>query len=244
MRFLKYSLLIAVLTLPLALSQAQVSFGVRVGGPVYYGSAYGYGPPVCPYGYYDYSPYACAPYGFWGPEWFEDGLFIGAGPWYHYYYSHPDFYFRIYGNRFHGFDRDRGFRRFDGGRGNNNFRGGGNFQGNNNFRGGGNFQGNNNFRGSGGPGPRIDGGPARNGGSVRGGGNFQGGNRGGGNFQGGGSVRGGGNMQGGGNRGGGNFQGGGNRGGGNFQGGGNRGGGGGNRGGGGGSRGESHSHGR
>src|SRR5258708_24154728 len=165
MRCLKYFLLIAVVALPLAFSQAQVSFGVRVGGSVYFGSEYGYGPPVCPYGYYEYAPYACAPYGYWGPEWFDDGLFIGAGPWCHYYYSHPAFYFRIYGNRFHGWDRDRdrgfrdrdGFRRFDGGRG-NNFHGGGNFQGNNNFRGGGNVQGGGKFRGRGG-GPRLCGGP-------------------------------------------------------------------------------------
>jgi hypothetical protein len=211
MRFLKYFLLIAVLALPLAYSQAQVSFGVQVGGPVYYGTGYGYGPPVCPYGYYDYSPYECAPYGYWGPEWFDDGLFIGVGPWYHYYYSHPAFYYRIYGGRYHhrDWDRDRGgfarererfgdhdgFHRFDGGRG-------GNFQGNNNFRGGGNFQGGGNFRGGNGGGPRFEGGPAQGGG-----------NRGGGNNQGG-ANRSGGSMQGGGNRGGGGNGGGGNHGGG------------------------------
>ena len=39
--------------------------------------------PECPYGYYDYAPYGCAPYGYYGPEWFSDGVFIGAGPWYH-----------------------------------------------------------------------------------------------------------------------------------------------------------------
>ena len=39
--------------------------------------------PVCPYGYYDYAPYACAPYGYYGPEWFTGGFFIGAGPWFH-----------------------------------------------------------------------------------------------------------------------------------------------------------------
>ena len=39
--------------------------------------------PVCPYGYYDYPPYACAPYGYYGPEWFSGGVFIGAGPWFH-----------------------------------------------------------------------------------------------------------------------------------------------------------------
>jgi hypothetical protein len=39
--------------------------------------------PDCPYGYYDYAPYACAPYGYYGPEWFTGGVFIGAGPWFH-----------------------------------------------------------------------------------------------------------------------------------------------------------------
>jgi len=39
--------------------------------------------PVCPYGYFDYEPYDCAPYGYYGPDWFVGGLFIGAGPWFH-----------------------------------------------------------------------------------------------------------------------------------------------------------------
>lgn len=39
--------------------------------------------PVCPYGYYDVPPYDCAPYGYYGPEWFAGGVFIGAGPWFH-----------------------------------------------------------------------------------------------------------------------------------------------------------------
>jgi len=39
--------------------------------------------PACPYGYYDYAPYSCAPYGYYGPEWFTGGVFIGAGPWFH-----------------------------------------------------------------------------------------------------------------------------------------------------------------
>ena len=39
--------------------------------------------PVCPYGYYDFAPYDCAPYGYYGPEWFTGGVFIGAGPWFH-----------------------------------------------------------------------------------------------------------------------------------------------------------------
>ena len=45
--------------------------------------------PACPYGYYDYAPYACAPYGYYGPEWFSGGVFIGAGPWFH---GHEDFH--------------------------------------------------------------------------------------------------------------------------------------------------------
>ncbi|MFZ0761052.1 MAG: hypothetical protein WAM69_13980 [Candidatus Sulfotelmatobacter sp.] len=39
--------------------------------------------PVCPYGYYSVPPYDCAPYGYYGPEWFVGGVFIGAGPWFH-----------------------------------------------------------------------------------------------------------------------------------------------------------------
>ena len=57
-------------------SAAQVSLSIGVA-------------PVCPYGYYDYSPYSCAPYGYYGPEWFTGGVFIGAGPWFH---GHSDFH--------------------------------------------------------------------------------------------------------------------------------------------------------
>jgi hypothetical protein len=49
--------------------------------------------PNCPYGYYDTAPYGCAPYGYYGPEWFSGGVFIGAGPWYHgpeHFYGHVD----------------------------------------------------------------------------------------------------------------------------------------------------------
>lgn len=51
------------------------------------------GPPVCPYGYFDYAPYDCAPYGYYGPDWFTGGLFIGVGPWFHGphgFYGHVD----------------------------------------------------------------------------------------------------------------------------------------------------------
>ena len=51
-------------------------FGAGV-EPGYYGA-----PPNCLYGYYSYYPYSCVPYGYYGPEWLNDGIFIGAGPWY------------------------------------------------------------------------------------------------------------------------------------------------------------------
>lgn len=49
--------------------------------------------PVCPYGYFEYAPYNCAPYGYYGPDWFTGGVFIGAGPWFHGprgFYGHVD----------------------------------------------------------------------------------------------------------------------------------------------------------
>jgi hypothetical protein len=64
---------LALALVPAHKAEAQVSFGVNIGGPA----------PVCSYGYYDYAPYNCAPYGYYGPEWFNGGLFIGAGPWFH-----------------------------------------------------------------------------------------------------------------------------------------------------------------
>jgi hypothetical protein len=53
-----------------AKTQAQVTVNI---GPA----------PECPYGYYDVPPYDCAPYGYYGPEWFTGGVFIGVGPWFH-----------------------------------------------------------------------------------------------------------------------------------------------------------------
>ena len=61
-------------------------------------------PPVCPYGYFDYPPYDCAPYGYYGPEWFINGLFIGAGPWYHgpsHFWGHVNNHFDHF-DGFHG----------------------------------------------------------------------------------------------------------------------------------------------
>jgi hypothetical protein len=110
MRYLKYLALLAVLAAFCAIpSQAQVSIGVQIG------PSYGFYnvPPVCPYGYYPDYPFGCAPYGYWGPEWFVDGVFIGAGPWYHFYYVHPALYRRWYGPGFVYFPRGERFRRFD-----------------------------------------------------------------------------------------------------------------------------------
>ena len=73
---------IAMLCFVPSVSAAQVSVGVGIGVA-----------PVCPYGYFDYPPYECAPYGYYGPDWFTDGIFIGAGPWFHGphgFYGHVD----------------------------------------------------------------------------------------------------------------------------------------------------------
>jgi hypothetical protein len=76
--------------------------------------------PVCPYGYYDFAPYACAPYGYYGPEWFSGGVFIGAGPWFHgprEFHGHVDNRFDPhYG--YHGPHPERGDHAFNHFRGN------------------------------------------------------------------------------------------------------------------------------
>ena len=122
MRYWKYLALLTVLMVPLAYSQAQVRVGSGI-GPVGVAVGPGYaGPPVCAYGYYDYYPYACAPYGYYGPNYFVDGVFIGAGPWYH--WGHPGWFWnRAYVGR--GWDRDgRGFARGGWGYAREGYRGG------------------------------------------------------------------------------------------------------------------------
>lgn len=72
-------------------------FAFGTTGCAHTGVAVGLGvEPDCPYGYYDFSPYSCAPYGYYGPEWFNGGVFIGAGRWYHgphNFYGHVDTHF-------------------------------------------------------------------------------------------------------------------------------------------------------
>ncbi|MGO8790066.1 MAG: hypothetical protein ACLQVL_22145 [Terriglobia bacterium] len=87
MRNLKLLTLLGLCLLVAPYAHAQ-RFGVEIGvGPGYVGP-----PPVCAYGYYNYYPYACAPYGYYGPSWFSGGVFIGAGPWFHGYHAGPGFY--------------------------------------------------------------------------------------------------------------------------------------------------------
>ncbi|HEV2485680.1 MAG TPA: hypothetical protein VGT08_09125 [Terracidiphilus sp.] len=109
------ALTFAVLTVALLscahLAPAQISIGVNIGAP-----------PVCPYGYFDYAPYDCAPYGYYGPDWYQDGIFIGAGPWFHgprEFYGHVDNrYDPHYGYRGPFPDRgDRPFEHFHGNEG-------------------------------------------------------------------------------------------------------------------------------
>jgi hypothetical protein len=70
---LKYLTMVAVAALCLVASpkKAHAQISVQIGPP-----------PECPYGYFDYSPYDCALYGYYGPNGFPDGIFLGAGPWY------------------------------------------------------------------------------------------------------------------------------------------------------------------
>src|SRR5580700_8765086 len=88
MRGFKFVLLSAALAIGFLASapQAQAQVAVEVGAA-----------PDCPYGYYDVAPYACAPAGYYGPEWFSGGVFIGAGPWFH---GSADFRGHV-NNRFH-----------------------------------------------------------------------------------------------------------------------------------------------
>lgn len=126
MRYLKYLALLAIFLFAAGYSQAQVSVGIGIGvGPVYSEPVY-VAPPLCPYGYYDYYPYGCAPYGYYGPAYFVRGEFIGVGPWYRGHFDRDRYWgdrdrFEHEGHwgdrdRDH-FDRGRDYRSFDRGRG-------------------------------------------------------------------------------------------------------------------------------
>jgi hypothetical protein len=79
-KFLSVFAVAVGLLIPVSVAKAQIGISIGVA-------------PVCPYGYFDYAPYDCAPYGYYGPDWFTGGLFIGAGPWFHGprgFYGHVD----------------------------------------------------------------------------------------------------------------------------------------------------------
>jgi hypothetical protein len=96
-----FAVVVALLTAG-SVAPAQVAVGIGIA-------------PVCPYGYFDYPPYDCAPYGYYGPDWFINGLFIGAGPWFHGphgFYGHVDNRYDPH-NGYHGPLPDRGARPFN-----------------------------------------------------------------------------------------------------------------------------------
>ena len=195
MRYLRVLALVGICLFSASFAHAQgFSFGFGV-GPSYVGPA-----PECVYGYYDYYPYACAPYGYYGPEWFSDGFFIGAGPWFRGGYYGWRGYRGDFGDREGGFrrgfdDRGRGYygrRDFeDRGRGyygRGDFRGGYGREGygERGYRAG---DGRGNYRGG------------FRGGESHGGGGFRGGeSHGGSGFRGGGGAHGEGGSHGGGHR--------------------------------------------
>ncbi len=95
------SAMAAVLLSANHVAPAQISVGIGVA-------------PICPYGYFDYGSYDCAPYGYYGPDWFVGGAFIGAGPWFHGprgFYGHVDNRYDPR-NGYHGPVPDRGARPF------------------------------------------------------------------------------------------------------------------------------------
>src|SRR5271154_215998 len=83
MRYLKYAVPVALLGMVMLFAGTPANAQVRVGVGIGVGPGYVAGPPACTYGYYGYAPYACAPYGYYGPDYFNGGVFIGAGPWFH-----------------------------------------------------------------------------------------------------------------------------------------------------------------
>jgi hypothetical protein len=102
-KWIAFSTLVVALMSSLSVAPAQVSVGVNL-GPA----------PVCPYGYFDYPPYDCAPYGYYGPDWFVGGLFLGAGPWFHGprgFYGHVDNRYDPH-NGYHGPMPERGAQPF------------------------------------------------------------------------------------------------------------------------------------
>src|SRR5215469_10560000 len=111
MKSLRLVLIAILFALPFASARAQVAVGVGVGvGPAVVPVPVAYGPPDCAWGYYPYAPYACAPYGYYGPSWFVNGIFLGVGPWYGWGWSHPWYGRGWYGHGWYGGHPYAGYR--------------------------------------------------------------------------------------------------------------------------------------
>jgi len=169
MRTLKTLITTATLFAGLALaSTAQAQIYVNIGVQ-----------PDCPYGYYGYAPYECAPAGYYGPGYFYNGIFLGMGPWGGWGYSH--------GWGRHRFS-DEGGGDYHDGPGRLNYRGNG-------YRGNGGRHYGGPMRGGGGGAMHQGGGGQRQGGGGHPGGGGGGQHQGGGQRQGGGGHQGGGGGQ-------------------------------------------------
>jgi hypothetical protein len=67
------TLLAGLVFVPMAYAQVSINIGIQ---------------PTCPYGYYGYAPYSCAPVGYYGSGYFYNGIFVGMGPWAGWGYGH------------------------------------------------------------------------------------------------------------------------------------------------------------
>ena len=93
MRGVNVVLCAAAFLLPAALvQQAEAQVTIQIGTP----------PPSCPWGYYNYAPYRCAPRGYWGSNYFYNGIFLGVGPWGGWGYNHGWGNHRFGGTVYHG----------------------------------------------------------------------------------------------------------------------------------------------
>jgi hypothetical protein len=81
-RFISLLLFVALLALPAAMSAQVVVAGHAPYVAAVAGPAVIAGESACQWGYYSYYPYTCAPYGYYGANWFVGGVFVGVGPWY------------------------------------------------------------------------------------------------------------------------------------------------------------------
>lgn len=61
---------VAAVALVMAIPAAQAQISISIGPQ-----------PQCPYGDYDYAPYRCSPSGYYGPQYFNGGGFVGVEPW-------------------------------------------------------------------------------------------------------------------------------------------------------------------